>query len=119
MRTKKELLNLHPRIFFNFICMLSTTDYLKMDSKDIQLVKAFVCSDGCTGVPDWYIEACILHDFWYRTHKDFDGSIITKQEADKRLRKKIQQLSPVGIFSPMSWWRWSAVKLFAKKAWEE
>jgi len=119
MKTKKELRKLHPRIFFTFSCMLSTTDYLKLDAKDINLIRTLICSDGCTGVPNWYLEACIIHDFYYTMHKDFDGSPITREEADKRFRKKIQHLSPVGKFSPMSWWRWLGVKMFANKAWEE
>ena len=75
-------------------------------------------SDGCTGVPDFYKLGCLEHDTSYRTGHDPYRNIISKEEADKRLRWYIQKESVFGVLSPMSWWRWAAVRMFAGKAWK-
>ena len=75
-------------------------------------------SDGCSGVPDFYLDACLEHDCHYRTHMWLDEEPIFKSEADERLRQVIQSRSAFGVMSPMSWWRWFAVKSFGKKAWD-
>ena len=75
-------------------------------------------SDGCSGVPDFYLDGCLEHDIHYRTHKWLDDEPIFKSEADERFRRVIQARSPFGRISPMSWWRWFAVKTFGRKAWE-
>lgn len=69
-------------------------------------------TDGCTGVKDFYVDCCYLHDRAYRTGRGFDGEPISRREADARLRRCIQSRSRFGRLSPMSWWRWSAVRLF-------
>ena len=76
-------------------------------------------SDGCTGVPDFYITGCYEHDVHYRTHKTLDGKPITRAESDRQLRQYIQSKSKFGRFSPMAWWRWVGVRLLAKSAWEK
>lgn len=116
---KQVALNLTTVEILKFTSGLTTYDYRKLTKRDIKKLAKFVCSDGCTGVPEFYRESCIVHDFWYRTHRDLDGSEITKAEADRRMRVMIQDRSPAGVFSPMSWWRWAGVKLFASKAWAE
>lgn len=73
--------------------------------------------DGCTGVPDFYLLACIEHDFHYRGHKTFYGDPITQSDADKRFRLVVQSLSVFGVLSPMSWWRWAALRLIGSFAW--
>lgn len=85
--------------------------------KRIRQVAGFMKSNGCTGVPDWHVDCCFEHDIAYRSGHDVLGYKITRREADKRLRWCIQMESPFGIFSPMSWWRWLAVRLFGFKAW--
>jgi len=75
-------------------------------------------SDGCSGVPDFYLDACLEHDIHYRTHRWINGMSIFKSEADARFRQVIQSRSVLGVMSPMSWWRWLAVKSFGKKAWD-
>jgi len=72
-------------------------------------------SDGCTGVPDWYLPACHEHDIAYRTGMDPLGRLISRAEADRRLRDAIQARSPFGRLSPMSWWRWAAVRAFGRR----
>ena len=107
----------------DFLKDLSTSDCNQFTEADSKLVKNYVKSDGCTGVPDFFVEACREHDFYYRTHHDFEGKLITRSEADKRFRLRIQSLSKVrstpiriaGFF--ISWWRWLGVRLFAGAAW--
>jgi len=74
-------------------------------------------ADGCTGVPDFYRDGCLEHDLAYRLHRDSMDLPITKAEADRRFRWYIQHHSWFGLCSPMSWWRWAAVKWFGNKAW--
>ena len=74
-------------------------------------------ADGCSGVPDFYLDACLEHDTHYRTHQWLDTEPIFKSEADARFRQVIQSRSIFGVMSPMSWWRWVGVKAFGQKAW--
>jgi hypothetical protein len=121
MRSKKELLALSDDEIRAFGATLTTTNPLDFVQSDIDKITAFVCSDGCTGVPDFYRWACVVHDFFYRTHRDFNGNAITKAQADKWFRVLIQQKSLFKLFNPMSWWRWLGVKYFpqAQKAWDD
>lgn len=90
-------------------------------------------SDGCSKVPDFYLQACLQHDlaYWYAknprsAYKHFVESVpdywikaapIFQSEADAQFRQTIQKKSKLKKFSPMSWWRWAGLKLFGKKAW--
>jgi hypothetical protein len=80
-------------------------------------------ADGCTGVPEFYRDCCLLHDIAYRTGRNpaalYLGreEFITRSEADQLFRDCMQQRSKLGKFNPMSWWRWAGVRLFASKAW--
>lgn len=107
---------------------------------------AKIKSDGCSGVPDFYLEACLQHDLAYFYAKNprsaytywlkmdssegnaywnnIEGNTYWKladpmfqSEADAQFRKAIQKRSRLGVFSPMSWWRWLGLKVFGKKAW--
>ena len=102
-----------------FIANLSTTDPRLLTKADITNIKLYIDSDGCTGVPDFYKEECIKHDFYYRTHHNFAGKLITKEEADKLFLVGIQSKSKFGKFSPMALWRYLGVKLFGKSAWAD
>lgn len=67
-------------------------------------------SDGCSGVPDFFLVVCVEHDIHYATHKDFyTGENITQEDADKYLKWGIQYHSWFGRWSPMAWWRYSAL----------
>jgi hypothetical protein len=68
-------------------------------------------SDGCTGVPDFYLDACYEHDVHWRTGHTLDGQRISTRQANLRFRLVIQDRSPFGRFSPMSWWRWAVVSV--------
>ena len=102
-----------------FIQNLSTSDPYKLTKADITNIKLYIDSDGCTGVPDFYKEECIKHDFYYRTHHNFKGMLISKEEADLLFMKGIQRKSKFGKLSPMAMWRYLGVRLFGRKAWED
>lgn len=70
-------------------------------------------SDGCTGVPDFYLDACLEHDVHWRTGHTVFGNRISLWAANRRFRQVIQSRSPLGRFDPLSWWRWAAVSLVA------
>ena len=74
-------------------------------------------SDGCSGVKDFYIEACFEHDFHYRYAKTFYGDPITFDQANKRFRQAIEGRSKLGVVNPLAWIRWLGVKCFGKHAW--
>lgn len=75
-------------------------------------------SDGCSGVPDFYLDCCLQHDIAYRTGADVDGGPLTRSQADAQLRDCIRARSPWGPWSPMGWWRWAGVRLFGGKSWQ-
>ena len=73
-------------------------------------------SDGCSGVPDFYLDCCYEHDIAYRTGCDVYGNPITRAEADRWFRISIQNHSilakvKLGFLSPVSWWRWAGVRI--------
>lgn len=78
---------------------------------------SWINSDGCTGVADFYLDACLEHDYHYRTHRWLDGRPIFRSEADERFRRVIQSRSPFGRISPLSWWRWAGVRILGRHAW--
>jgi hypothetical protein len=73
-----------------------------------------ISSDGCTGVVDWYKDCCIVHDLGYRYHVDPWGNVVTRSQVDANFRKCIQNKSKLKKFSPVSWLRWSAVRLLGR-----
>lgn len=83
----------------------------------VRLRAAELDSNCCSGVPDFYPDACKEHDIHYRTHQTIDGYAITRAEADAWFRRRIQQRSHFGRLSPMSWWRYFGVRLFGRRAW--
>ena len=84
----------------------------------VRLIARQLKSDGCTGVPEFYRDACLLHDLLYRSGCDLDGKPITRKEADAAMKQVIQDRSKLGRFSPLSWWRYGAVRLFGAKSWK-
>lgn len=100
-----------------FTSLLSTRDWRKLTDADFAQIDTYINSDGCTGVPDFYRRGCVIHDFYYRTHRNLDGTPITKRQADRVLRLYIQSKSLFGIFSPMAWWRYWGVRKLAVRAW--
>jgi len=126
---------------YKFICELKCQDELDASEEHIKLAFWYTRSDGCTGTIDLFKEACIIHDFHYRTHHDLTGRIIDRAEADRRFLKRIQKLSQpklrwlpievkkmivvvafaaiIGYCSPIAWWRWSLVRTFGGQFWED
>jgi hypothetical protein len=93
-------------------------DLLDKDTWDrIRKWAADTASDGCTGVADFRVDCCFLHDYMYVTGTDFSGNPVTKKQADECFRKCIQARSPLGRLSPMSWIRWAGVSLFGRGIW--
>ena len=68
-------------------------------------------SDGCTGVADFYVDACFEHDVHWRTGHTLWGDRISTRQANMRFRRVIQDRSPLGLLSPMAWWRWAGVSI--------
>lgn len=75
-------------------------------------------SDGCTDALPLYVHGCFEHDISYRTGRDLMDNKISRAEADQRLRWYIQLNSPLGVCSPMAWWRWAAVRMFGGLSWK-
>lgn len=73
-------------------------------------------SDGCSGVPDLYVECCWEHDLAYRTGHTLTCEPITRVEADAEFRRCIQARSRLRRFSPVSWVRWVGVRVFGRWA---
>lgn len=76
-------------------------------------------ADGCSGpaLDAFYRDACLEHDIHYRTGRTLDGQPLTRAQADATFRRRMQAMSPVGVLSPMAWWRWVAVRLFGGSSW--
>lgn len=104
--TRSEYYNLWQKPWYR--------DYIRRSAKEI-------ASDGCSGVPDFFRDGCLEHDFHYYYHADWLNKPITKAEADERLKWYIQDHSWFGKWSPMAWWRHKAVMRWftktANKAW--
>lgn len=66
-------------------------------------------SDGCTGVKDWYVQACWEHDYHHKYGVTLFREPITFDETNTRFRQVIQMFSKMKWFSPLSWERYLAV----------
>lgn len=95
-----------------FAATLTSNHWRALSHDDLARISEYIESDGCSLVLDIYLRCCVIHDWYYRTHINFDGSPITRAEADMIFRQCIQRKSVFGRFSPMSWWRWAGVRLF-------
>jgi hypothetical protein len=76
-------------------------------------------SDGCTGVKDWWVEACWEHDWHWRYAVTLYGDPITFDEANARFRQSIQMRSLLGRFNPLSWIRWEGVRRLGRGIWDD
>ena len=74
-------------------------------------------SDGCTGVPDIHLDCCYEHDIAYSTGCDVNLEPLTRRQADADFRRCLQARSWLGVFSPMAWWRWAAVRVCGRGIW--
>lgn len=71
-------------------------------------------SDGCTDIPEFHHDCCVIHDLGYRYGIDSWGRLISRDEIDANFRKCMQADSIFGRFDPMSWWRWAGVRIFGR-----
>lgn len=85
--------------------------------KYVRRLSRAIKSDGCSGVPDFYLSCCIVHDLAYKFQVDPWGRPVTRREADAALRGCIQETSGWGLLSPMAAWRWAAVRLVGWRPW--
>jgi hypothetical protein len=69
-------------------------------------------SDGCTMVTEMFVDCCYRHDIEYKTGRSIEGVPLSRREIDRRFRECIQSRSRLGRFSPVSWIRWSGVRVF-------
>ncbi len=69
-------------------------------------------TDGCTGVPDWYVWTCWEHDVHSKTNKTIYGLHLTVGEMNWILRRRIQQASVMGVASPVSWLYWVGTVIY-------
>lgn len=76
-------------------------------------------SDGCTNAAQWYQECCWEHDWAYVTGTTPRGVFVTKEQADQRFRDCLQAHSSFRWLSPLSWWRFLAVRKFGKGLWSK
>jgi hypothetical protein len=84
-------------------------------------------SDGCSVVPDFFLDCCRIHDLAYYYAKDPRSAYeigdwgladpIDQKGADALLKCCIQSKSRLGKWSPMAWWRYWALREFGAKAW--
>ena len=68
----------------DFIASLSTSNPDNLTPADIDKIRWYIKSDGCTGVPDICVDECIKHDFYFRTGVDFSGKLISFKDANSR-----------------------------------
>ena len=117
MTAKKNFRSLPYEELIAFTSTLSTQDPDNFTADDYADIAVWIASDGCTMVPDLYLVACIEHDFYYATARDFYGNLISRAEADKRLRKRIQKMSRLKKFSPWSYLVYTGVTMFGWMFW--
>lgn len=103
----------------SFAASLSSNHWRGLTRQDLSRIASYIDSDGCTMVLDIYLRCCVIHDWYYDTHLNFDGTPIARRQADEIFRLCMQRKSVFGRFSPMSWWRWTAVRLFGGKGWDK
>lgn len=100
-----------------FLQQLSTPNPDRFTEEDWKLVRAYTRSDGCTNALDWLPKSCWEHDFYFRTHHDFSGRVISFCQANNRYLLRMIRLSPFGVFNLRAYLRWLAVALLGKSAW--
>ena len=73
-----------------------------------------VKGDGCTGIPDLWMESpCTRHDRHYTFHAHKDGTPITRFEADVELAKDVWKALPVVPDDKRLFWM-SPIRLVVK-----
>jgi len=92
---------------------LSTSDPDKLTKVDIDRIRWFIRSDGCTGVLDIYTDECVKHDFYFRTHHDFSGKLIRFSTGNKLFFKGLARYNLLVAIV-----RYIGVTLFGKRYWD-
>jgi hypothetical protein len=98
---------------------LTTTIRKNFTAEDHRRIAEFIKSDGCTGVPDWFLNGCIQHDWGFRTHRDFEGNWVTEHEVNGWLKEYVQKRSWLGRWSLVAFVRYQFLeKLLPKRVWD-
>lgn len=79
--------------------------------REVRLKARELGSDGCTGVPDFYLDCCLEHDIHWRTGRTLSGKRISPADANRRFKRCIQARSKLGKYSPMAQWRYLGVTI--------
>lgn len=66
-------------------------------------------SDGCTFATELYHDCCLEHDCMCRDGVDLYGDPVSRWQAAWRFMRCCQSKSPLGKYSPVSYWRYVAV----------
>lgn len=86
---------------------------------ELKALAESIGSDGCSGPAlQVHVECCWCHDLAYATAKTPRGVPITKAQADQQFRDCLQAHSSLRWLSPLSWWRWLAVRQFGHGIWK-
>lgn len=101
-----------------FLQTLSTSDPDFFTDEDWQLIRVYTRSDGCSMVSNWHEKACWEHDFYFRTHHDFSGRVISFSRSNFLFLRRICKLSIWGILNVRAYLRFFAVSLFGHGAWK-
>lgn len=109
MRLKGDLL---------FVETLSSNGWRNLSRDDLVRIAEYIDSDGCSFSLDIHVRCCVVHDWFYETHINFDGSPISRSEADRVFRHCMQRKSVFRSLGPLAWWRWTAVRLLGGRAWD-
>jgi len=75
-------------------------------------------ADGCSGVPEIHRDCCLEHDIHYRTGRTITGATLSRAQADALFLMCMQERSTLGRWSPLAWWRYAAVRWFARRHWK-
>jgi hypothetical protein len=91
-----------------------TPEYRKL----VRAIAREMDSDGCS-LPalSFRVDACYEHDIHWRTGHTVYGHPIPKATADTVFRWRLQAMSPLGVISPVAWWRYLGVTIARK--WSE
>lgn len=88
-------------------------------AEEVKALAESLGSDGCSAPAlQVYVTCCHVHDIGYALGVSPRGVPITKAQADQRFRDCLQAHSSLRWLSPLSWWRWVAVRQFGHGIWK-
>ena len=86
--------------------------FLPQTSEEWALVRRAE-NDGCTGVIDWQVDCCRMHDYYYRHGIHWlDGLPVTRTQADAAYRQCMQERA--AWWNPIPVIRWIGVRILGR-----